>query len=193
MNPLINVEDVAAVLRADFEEGKLFWLPRPRWAFSSGRAYQSFCSLYAGKEALTAVTSNGYKIGVICGERARAHRVIWALFNERWPLGDVDHIDGDRLNNAINNLRECSRSQNLCNKGAQSNNSTGYKGVKADKRRGTYSASIGMNGGCRYLGRFKTAEEAAVAYDEAAISLHGEFAKVNFRDRAALEARVAGC
>jgi len=189
MKPTISVDDLFSVLSVNFEDGKLFWKPRPRWAFNSSRSFSIFKSKFEGREALTAYTSNGYLIGEICGERHRAHRVVWAMRNGKWPDGDIDHIDGNRSNNAILNLRECTRSENLCNKRAQINNSTGFKGVRFDKRRGVYSASIGKNGLCSYLGTFQTAAEAARAYDEAALSIHGDFAKLNF----ALEARAASC
>jgi hypothetical protein len=99
------------------------------------------------------------------------------------PVGMVvDHINGDGLDNRKSNLRVCTVSQNLRNRGATSRNKTGYKGVSidADILSKKYVAQIKVNNKGMYLGRFKTAEQAARAYDEAALQHFGEFAKLNF-------------
>jgi hypothetical protein len=88
----------------------------------------------------------------------------------------VDHIDGDTLNNQRQNLRQSSPAQNQCNRGAQKNNTSGYKGVTLDKRRGRFAAKININRRRVWLGYFDTAEAAHAAYCSAAMRLHGEFA-----------------
>ena len=90
----------------------------------------------------------------------------------------VDHRDGNRLNNSRANLRVCEHYENLRNRGKQKNNTTGFCGVY--KNRDRYQAQIKMNGKCLYFGTYPTPEEAARAYDEAALKLHGEFARLNF-------------
>lgn len=98
----------------------------------------------------------------------------------------VDHIDGNGLNNARGNLRLCNLSQNSVNR-AYCAPSSGYRGVSL-KVRGNWRrwvAQIGANGGRhQHLGYFKTPEEAARAYDAAALRLHGGFAQLNFKGNA---------
>src|SRR5580704_18095605 len=78
----------------------------------------------------------------------------------------VDHIDGDPLNNLIENLRICSVSQNISNSGLSSHNSTGFKGVHLLKRTGRFQAQIKANKIRHHIGYFSTAIEAALAYDK---------------------------
>lgn len=94
-----------------------------------------------------------------------------------WP--EVDHIDGDGLNNTRTNLRPATRSQNNGNARRRLNIS-GYKGVSWQKRDRIWYARIQLHGQKRYLGGFKTAEDAARAYDAAALEVFGAFARTNF-------------
>jgi len=89
----------------------------------------------------------------------------------------VDHIDGDKLNNQRDNLRVATDSQNVCNKRMQRNNTTGYRGVQKSGKK--WSAGIDVNGIHTHLGVFATPEEAAQAYDVAALHYHGEYARLN--------------
>ena len=106
-----------------------------------------------------------------------AHRVAWAVHYGEWPNKFIDHINMDGWDNRIDNLRLASNAQNMHNRGPQRNNkSTGVKGVSAHQH-GGYCANINCNGECHYLGYFKTLEEAEAAYKEAALRLHGKFAR----------------
>jgi len=102
------------------------------------------------------------------------HRVIL-------PAGDlmVDHASGDALDNRRANLRAATPSQNTANCHSPIKNKSGMKGVWYDAKRGVFAVHIGVRGKRKHLGRYKSAGEAANAYDFAAIKFFGEFAKVN--------------
>lgn len=92
---------------------------------------------------------------------------------------ECDHIDRDTLNNLPENLRNCTTAQNQHNSRKQINNTSGFKGVFANRNK--WRGMIGVGGKLVSLGTYPTPEEAAHAYDEAAKKYHGEFANLNFQ------------
>lgn len=92
----------------------------------------------------------------------------------------VDHANGNGLDNRRSNLRAASDTQNAQNRGLRSDNSSGFKGVSWHARGQYWTACIGDGVKQRYLGHFNDREEAARAYDAAAVQLFGEFARTNF-------------
>lgn len=93
----------------------------------------------------------------------------------------VDHINGDPLDNRRENLRLATQSQNLANCGKQRNNTTGYKGVTQNSGHpNSYTARTKKNSKNIYLGSFSSKEMAALVYDLWALDIHGEFARTNF-------------
>ena len=91
-----------------------------------------------------------------------------------------DHVDLNKLNNCRSNLREATHAQNKHNQKRQRNNTSGYKGVTIQKRTGKFISTLYINNEMIRLGYFDTAEDAALAYDEAAVKYHEEFARTNF-------------
>lgn len=88
-----------------------------------------------------------------------------------------DHIDGNPLNNQRENLRICNHNQNNFNVGIRKDNKSGFKGVRFRDNR--WTSRIRINNKEYHLGSFLNKIEAAIAYNEAAIKYHGEFARLN--------------
>lgn len=120
-----------------------------------------------------------YRIVWVFGKPQKAHRLAWLFTHGRWPVDQIDHIDGDGLNNRIANLREANNAQNQHNKSANSNSKSGVKGVCWHQEHKKWRANIRQDGRYRHLGYFDTVEEAKAAYDAAAELCHGEFRKVS--------------
>ena len=153
------------------ETGDLTWKERPREHFKNSRGWKISNAVYGGKIAGTSSNSHGYGCVIIDARGYRTHRVAWAMFYGEWPKDQIDHINLDRTDNRISNLRLATNGENSCNRGAQSNNKCGYKGVSYHKAAGKYEAKVSRV----YLGLFPTAELAYAACCAARESLHGEF------------------
>lgn len=115
----------------------------------------------------------GYVSVNVNGKSYRAHRLAWLYVYGKMPENEIDHIDGDRGNNKIDNLRDVTRSVNCLNMPKTGRNNTGFKGVDYFKPAELYRARIVKNGKRMFLGYFKTPEEAHKAYCDAGGIYHG--------------------
>ena len=124
-------------------------------------------------------TANHYGYLVVRVGRALllVHRIAWFLENGTAPER-IDHQDGMRTNNRLSNLRPCTQQENVCNAARRRDNTSGWKGVSYDPRRGKWSASIQMNGQKHGCGYFHDKREAAEARMFAALAVHGDFARL---------------
>lgn len=143
--------------------GALTWRHVSPCGFLTPKACAIINKKYAGKTAGTAVNQWGYYIIGIRPKVYLAHRVVWAIHYGAWPDGEIDHIDGDKLNNKIENLRVVDGATNRRNMPTQKNNTSGHAGISV--KNGKWIARIG--GGQRgkriYLGTFQTLGEAVAA------------------------------
>ena len=125
------------------------------------------------------INDAGYVEIIVNSYKYKAHRLAWLYYYGVFPSSQIDHIDNNRANNSINNLREATNTQNAYNKSISKLNSTGFKGVSLDKRSGRYRAYITIDKKQKSLGYYATAEEAGAAYVTAAKNLHKEFFNEN--------------
>lgn len=114
----------------------------------------------------------GRRVVQVGGQTVYAHRLAWLLAFGDWPQGEVDHLDGDAMNNRLTNLRLADRSLNMQNqRRARRDNGTGFLGVSRT-RYGRFAAAIKINGRRTRLGNFETPIEAHAAYLRAKRQLH---------------------
>lgn len=126
-----------------------------RWRKSRGGQY---ADRIAGHKK-----TNGYVEIMVDGWLYGAHRLAWFYYHGEWPGNVIDHINGDRADNRIANLRHVSHAENVRNVSHKSKNSSaGYRGVWRYKDR--FRAEVMVDGVRRNLGLFFTAEEASAAY-----------------------------
>ena len=141
--------------------------------FESLNAFNWCADWSAGTESFYAVRS--VSIGGGKQTTIRMHRLITGA-----PKGmHVDHINKATLDNRRANLRVCTNSENLRNRGKQADNTSGFKGVVWHKASGKWHARIGLNGKLKHIGYFDNILDAAAAYDKAAAELHGDYARHN--------------
>lgn len=154
---LPTLEDVKTLISADFCTGVLSW---------NGNA-DPRCR----NKTISRISFNGYVVLSFKNRQMYAHRVMWLLVYGHWPTGDLDHINGNKQDNRIENLRVASRlvnNQNLHK--AKSPSKCGLLGV--EKNHNGWRARIRVGGKRIGLGTFKTPEEAHETYIKAKRELH---------------------
>lgn len=142
-----------------------------RWHKSRGRNHTSV-NVKAGT-----VASNGYVYIKHGPKNYLAHRLAWLYVHKDWPSDQIDHINGDRTDNRLSNLRIATRKENLRNICRKKTNRCGYKGVYWHKQANKWRASITVDGKFISLGLYLRVEDASSAYQAAAIKYFGVFAR----------------
>ena len=155
----ITQHQLREILSYDPESGAFVWL------VTRGKAR---------KDAAAGFTRRDRYIEIgIDGALYFAHRLAWFYVHGRWPIQQIDHINGIRGDNRIANLREASNAQNLQNlRKASSNSKSGFLGVSLRKSRGKWRAEIVIEGRKKHLGYFDSSEEAYAAYLAAKVKFH---------------------
>ena len=146
----------------EYRDGHLWWVkPRAR-------------SIKVGQQ-LGHTTRKGYRAGRLKGRNYYEHRLIWLYHYGEWPKEHIDHINGVRDDNRIENLREATNQQNQFNKKSYGKTSK-YKGVSWSRQNKKWVAQYWYKSKIYYLGRYETEEEAAEAYRKATEHLHKDYA-----------------
>ena len=177
------MNDVVEMLRSCFVvvDGVIFHRERPAEMFKSEAFMRSWNRLYSGRCAEHTNKVTGYKYVVFRDKKIYSHRVAWMIHYGIEISGSeqIDHIDHNRSNNKIENLRVVSVGENKKNLSRYITNSSGVAGVSFDRARNKWKAAINLNGKTINIGRFNTKEEAAEARKIKEIELgfhknHGE-------------------
>jgi hypothetical protein len=159
-----------------YVQGEIYWKERPRSDFVSRKSWLVTTKNFAGKRAGSVVKSprsaTSYRQAMISGKQYKCHRIIWEMHNGPIPAGlSIDHIDGNGLNNRIQNLRVVSRVEQMHNLPMQKSNTSEVVGVCWHKSAQAWQARISMAGDRVDLGRFKNKDDAVSARKAAEIKL----------------------
>jgi hypothetical protein len=159
----MTVDDLRSLLEYDPCTGLFSWKLKKRGHVNPGDKAGYSCG-------------RGYVYIKIGQKRYSAHRLAWFYVHGVWPSDEIDHINGNRSDNRIKNLREANHAQNTQNSKTRAHNTSGMKGVGLHK--GKWRALIRVEGKSKHLGYFATPGDAHAAYCSAATELHGEFARL---------------
>jgi hypothetical protein len=141
------------------ETGRLIWKNNPSFS-------KRWNSRFPENEAGT-INPRGYLRVSIDNWVYQAHRIIWAIHYGEWADGEIDHIDGNKVNNRIDNLRMVDRVENSRNMRTPKDNTSGVMGVSRHKKSGKWTARIKANGVYHYLGLFVSFDDAVAARKKA--------------------------
>ena len=119
--------------------------------------------------------SQGYLRAIVDGKQYRLHRLAWLHYYGSWPSGQIDHINCDKKDNRISNLREATHSENKRNMSLRVDNKSGHKGVYFDANSGRWRAQVKHHGKNYHAGSHATLDGAVEAARRLREELHGTF------------------
>ena len=157
------------LLRYDPDTGNLYWKRRPTGDFKTEGSAKTWNSRFAGKKAGCA-DGYGYIKVAILGVKYQAHRLVWVLYTGVWP-DEIDHINHERSDNRLENLRAVRRSENSRNQSLSSRNTSGESGVSWCAPSGKWRVRLKSGGVSRHLGLFEKLPDAVAARDAAKAQL----------------------
>ncbi len=151
------------------ETGLFFWKKLPKRLNNPNLA---FIGGHAGT-----IHHSGYVFITLLGKKVAAHRLAWAWGNEDLP-SQIDHINGNRSDNRLINLRPASRSQNMHNAKLKNVNKSGHKNVQWDSESQKWRVRVRVDGKRFHIGRFADKEVAVKAANDFMVAHHKEFARI---------------
>lgn len=175
--PLPTPDELRQLLRYEPDTGKLFWRERLPDSVNCAREStrvricRNWNARFAGEEVRQSPTIRGHAYVAINCVKLLTHRVIWAIYHAEWPRHEIDHINGNRVDNRLCNLRDIPHQENMKNVALNRDNKSGHHGIWWDDKRGKYQAFIADKSKRIALGRFNTIEEAVAARGAAELVL----------------------
>lgn len=167
-DPMITQSELQGIATYDADAGVL------RWAVSRGKMRPG--------DRMGSIGTGGYQRVRIDNRQYLEHRLVWLWHHGEFPR-ILDHIDRNQMNNRIENLRLCNESQNAANSGPPVHNTSGYRGVCWDSRKGKWKARVSLVVDGQRLrqnvGHFDTAEDAAIHYNLRMHQLFADYALLN--------------
>jgi hypothetical protein len=163
MPACIDPRILRELLEYDPQTGLFVWKPRAASHFKNETSCKRWNANFANKPALTSDNGSGYRQGTIFEKLYYAHRIAWALYYGEWPTDQIDHVNGNRSDNRISNLRAVTKEANGRNAARRKDNASGVTGVYWSDWRNKWQAYIRLQGKKRHLGYFNDIEAAASA------------------------------
>lgn len=149
----------------DHKDGHLYW-----------KKVTHFTKQYLVGQEVGSIHATGYRHVTWMGKPHKVHRLIFLLEHGYLPK-EIDHINGDRQDNRLENLREATRSENQYNKGMCRSNTSGFRGVSWHKHSKSWVVRVCTKGKSKSIGYFDDLELAGLVAQEARNLYHGKFAK----------------